>query len=425
MLPALRNEVRAVAGSPVDTPPDPVFKKCRQIPSGNDSYQPFITGPSGTNVSDDGQDTGKPRVSDPMIRPTSSDWMGDGDIRSPNEGCQSPPVCSKNLSPVNLYQPLVTGPSGANMSEDGHETGQPMIRDPLYRPTCSEAKGIRDIRSPHEGYQSTTICSTNFSPDNSYQPLVTGPSGANVSENRHDTGHPRNSTLLTRPTCSEAKDTRDIRSPIEGYQSTPVCKEILSPDNSYQPLVTGPLGANVSKDGNDTGPPLLTRPTCSEAEDTRDIISPNEGYQSITVCNRILSPDNSYQPLVTDPLGANVSKDGNDTDPPLLTRPTCSEAKDIRDIRSPIEGYQSTTVCRKILSPDNSYQPLVTGPLGANVSKDGNDTDPPLLTRPTCSEAKCTRDVRSLNEGYQSLTVCKPNISPDNSYQPAGAVAQR
>ena len=350
MLPALRNEVRPVAGSPVDTPPDLVFKKYRQIPSGNDLYQPFITGPSGANVSDDGQDTDKPRVSDPMIRPTSSDPMGDGDIGSPNEGCQSPPLYRKKLSPDNSYQPLVTGPSGANMLEDGHETGQPMIRDSLYRPTCSEVKGMRDTRSPHKGYQSTTVCSKNFSSDNSYQPLVTGPSGANVSENRLDTGQMRNSKLLTRPTCSEAKDTRYIRSPIAGYQSTTVCKKMLSPDNSYQPLVTGPLGANVSKDGNDTDPPLLTRPTCSEEKDIRDIRSPNAGYQSTTVCKKMLSPDNSYQPLVTGPLGANVSKDGNDTDPPLLTRPTCSEAADTRDIVSPNEGYQSITVCNKVLS---------------------------------------------------------------------------
>ena len=129
MLPALRDEFRPVAGSPVDTLPDPVFKKCRQIPSGNDSYQPFITGPSGANVSDDGQDTGKPWVSDPMIRPSSSDPLGDGDIGSPNEGCQSTTVCKKICSPDNSYQPLITGPTGANVSEDGHDTGHPRNTD--------------------------------------------------------------------------------------------------------------------------------------------------------------------------------------------------------------------------------------------------------------------------------------------------------
>ena len=129
MLPALRDAVRPVAGSPVDTSPVPCFRICSKNSSGDDSYQPFVTGPSGVNVSDDGHDTGQPRVSDPLNRPTSLDPKGTREILSLSEGYQSATICSKNLSPDNSYQPLVTGPLGANVRDVGHDTGQTRVSD--------------------------------------------------------------------------------------------------------------------------------------------------------------------------------------------------------------------------------------------------------------------------------------------------------
>ena len=82
------------------------------------------------------------------------------------------------------------------MLKDGNDTGKPRNNDQWNRPICSEAKCTRDIRSLNEGYQSLTVCKPNIYPDNSYQPLVTGPSGANVSEDGLDTGHPRDTDPL-------------------------------------------------------------------------------------------------------------------------------------------------------------------------------------------------------------------------------------
>ena len=175
MPPTLPNDLQPVSGSPVDIISEPVVKKCHQIPSGNDSYQPFITGPVAANVSDDEQNADNTWASGPVIRPTSSKPRGDVDVRSPNEGCQSISICKKIASPDNSYQPLVTGPVGANVSEDAHYRCQPRNTDNSIG---------------RNGF--TPLYVSDVSPDNSYQSLITSPVGANVSEEGHDTGRPRN-----------------------------------------------------------------------------------------------------------------------------------------------------------------------------------------------------------------------------------------
>ena len=147
MLPALQDGVRPSAGGPVDTSPVPCFRIRSKNSSPDDSYQPLVTGPLGANVSDVGHDTGQPMVGDPLDRPTSLDPMGPREILSLSDGIQSASIRSKNLSPDNSYQPLVTGPLGAIVRDASNDTGQPMVGDPANRPKRLDPRGPREVLS--------------------------------------------------------------------------------------------------------------------------------------------------------------------------------------------------------------------------------------------------------------------------------------
>ena len=62
-------------------------------------------------------------------------------------------IRSKNSSPDDSYQPLVTGPLGANVSDALNDTGQPMVGDPLDRPTRLDPMGPREMFSLGDGIQ--------------------------------------------------------------------------------------------------------------------------------------------------------------------------------------------------------------------------------------------------------------------------------
>ena len=66
-------------------------------------------------------------------------------------------IRSKNSSPDDSYQPLVTGPLGANVSDALNDTGQPMVGDPLDRPTSLDPMGPREILSLSDGIQLASI----------------------------------------------------------------------------------------------------------------------------------------------------------------------------------------------------------------------------------------------------------------------------
>ena len=54
-------------------------------------------------------------------------------------------ISSKDSSPDNSYQPLVTGPSGANMSDASYDTGPRLVGDPLDRSTSVDPMGPREM----------------------------------------------------------------------------------------------------------------------------------------------------------------------------------------------------------------------------------------------------------------------------------------
>ena len=66
-------------------------------------------------------------------------------------------ICSKNSSPDDSYQPLVTGPLGANMSDVSNDTGQPTVGDPLDRPTSLDPMGPRAMLSLGDENQPASI----------------------------------------------------------------------------------------------------------------------------------------------------------------------------------------------------------------------------------------------------------------------------
>ena len=86
-------------------------------------------------------------VGDPLDRPTSLDPMGPREILSLSDGIQSASIRSKNLSPDNSYQPLVTGPLGAIVRDASNDTGQPMVGDPANRPKRLDPRGPREVLS--------------------------------------------------------------------------------------------------------------------------------------------------------------------------------------------------------------------------------------------------------------------------------------
>ena len=157
MLPTLQDGVRPSAGGPVGQFPDPCFRIRSKNSSPDDSYQPLVTGPLGANVSDALNDTGQPMVGDPLDRPTSLDPMGPREILSLSDGIQSASIRSKNSSPDDSYQPLVTGPLGANVLDASNDTGQPMVGDPVDRPTCLDPMGPREMLPLGDGIQLASI----------------------------------------------------------------------------------------------------------------------------------------------------------------------------------------------------------------------------------------------------------------------------
>ena len=60
-------------------------------------------------------------------------------------------MSSKDSSPDNSYQPLVTGPSGANMSDASYDTGPRLVGDPLDRSTSLDPIGPREMLSLGDG----------------------------------------------------------------------------------------------------------------------------------------------------------------------------------------------------------------------------------------------------------------------------------
>ena len=66
-------------------------------------------------------------------------------------------ICSKNSSPDNSYQPLVTGPLGANVSDVLIDTGRPTVGDPLVRLTGLDPMGPRAMLSLGDGNQPASI----------------------------------------------------------------------------------------------------------------------------------------------------------------------------------------------------------------------------------------------------------------------------
>ena len=157
MLPTLQDGVRPSAGGPVGQFPDPYFRIRSKNSSPDDLYQPLVTGPLGANVSDALNNTGQPMVGEPLDRPTSLDPMGPREILSLSDGIQSASIRSKNSSPDDSYQPLVTGPLGANVLDASNDTGQPMVGDPVDRPTCLDPMGPREMLPLGDGIQLTSI----------------------------------------------------------------------------------------------------------------------------------------------------------------------------------------------------------------------------------------------------------------------------
>ena len=62
-------------------------------------------------------------------------------------------IRSKNSSQDDSYQPLATGPWGANVSDALNVTGLPMVGDPLDRPTSLDPMGPREMFSLGDGIQ--------------------------------------------------------------------------------------------------------------------------------------------------------------------------------------------------------------------------------------------------------------------------------
>ena len=60
-------------------------------------------------------------------------------------------ISSKDSSPDNSNQPLVTGPSGANMSAASYDTGPRLVGDPLDRSTSVDPMGPREMLSLGDG----------------------------------------------------------------------------------------------------------------------------------------------------------------------------------------------------------------------------------------------------------------------------------
>ena len=102
MPPVIQDGVRLLAGGPVGQFPDPRFHISSKDSSPDNSNQPLVTGPSGTNMSDASYDTGPRLVGDPLDRSTSVDPMDPREMLSLDDGI--PPA---SMGPVG--RPLMTG----------------------------------------------------------------------------------------------------------------------------------------------------------------------------------------------------------------------------------------------------------------------------------------------------------------------------
>ena len=326
MFPTIPINLQPVAGSPVDIITEKVVKNCHLISSGDDSYQPLVTGPVGANVSQTGRYPGRPRSTEYSVGRNAFTRSRVQDV-----------------SPDNSYQSLNTSPGGANVSEDGNATVIQRNTDNFVGRTGFTQQIQFDV-----------------SPDNSYQSSVTSQEGANVSEDDMD-------TVISQNTDDSVGRT-DF---FQKYES------VVSPDNSYQSSVTSQVGTNVSVRGPDSGRPRNT--------------DNSVGVDDFKKKASALSPDNSYQSLLTSPGGANVSADGRDTVQQQNT-----------DRSVGLTGFLKKDGLD--VSLDNSYQSSVTSQVGANVS--GGDADPGLPQNTDDSVGRT---------GF--LQKNGSDVSLDNSYQ--------
>ena len=89
---AVHDKVRPTAGGPVGRFPDPGRLKYSKMSSPDDSYQPLVTGPLGTNEMNAINDLGRPTAGGPLGRPFSLDPMGPRAMLSLGDGNQPPSV---------------------------------------------------------------------------------------------------------------------------------------------------------------------------------------------------------------------------------------------------------------------------------------------------------------------------------------------
>ena len=89
---AVHDEVRPTAGGPAGRFPDPGPLRYRKMSSPDDSHQPLVTGPLGTNEMNVINDLGRPTAGGPLGRPFSLDPMGPRAMLSLGDGNQPPSV---------------------------------------------------------------------------------------------------------------------------------------------------------------------------------------------------------------------------------------------------------------------------------------------------------------------------------------------
>ena len=135
---AVHDKVRPTAGGPVGRFPDPGPLKYRKMSSPDDSYQPLVTGPLGTNEINVINDLGRSTAGGPLGRPFSLDPMGPRAMLSLGDGNQ-PPSVGPVGRPWSPEQPgdQVTEPdykrTTQTRSESESDTGASEAHTGIYR----------------------------------------------------------------------------------------------------------------------------------------------------------------------------------------------------------------------------------------------------------------------------------------------------
>ena len=407
MPPVIQDGVRLLAGGPVGQFPDPRFHISSKDSSPDNSYQPLVMGPSGANMSDASYDVGPRLVGDPLDRSTSVDPMGPREMLTLGDGI--PPA---SMGPVG--RPLMKGQLMKGQLMTGQlmrQTQEPDWKwsDPPRSVSDCDAESLHSvIRTEEEVYTgsvNTNVATGRAEPSEALvlsDSVIFSP-GAQIHRIEEGSESATVKPDLTIRTGGEGR-TDDVNFDTNNGQSG---SSVVSP-SSDSGVHSLDVGQHVLMAGHME---MMVQPDpVVPYEETEPSVSPglDAGQVEQLPSSQVLPgvEMSHIQPVADGPAGpVRTRHPAGTVMPPVIQ-------DGVRLLAGgPVGQFPDPRfhISSKDSSPDNSYQPLVMGPSGANMSDASYDVGPRLvgdpLDRSTSVDPMGPREMLTLGDGIPPASM--------------------